>query len=338
VGVIRAGAIKMNANKVWTPVALVVLLLMPVLTGHNDYLMHFLVLCFIWGVVAEAWNLIVGYAGIFSFGQIAFFTLGAFGSAILSIHLGLPVWLAMLAAGVFAGLVGLLIGLPCLRLRGEYIALITYALHMLLTPLIFRGEPIGIEPGGFMWNIPAFSFFGYTFPRDSVLPWYYVGLVLFILFLLLIYRIIHSPIGRAFVALRDAEPLAQSLGVDEYKYKLIVFISSAFITGVMGAFYAHYAETISVRILGLDYFIKALIMMVIGGLGGFPGAAIGAFLITIVYEYMRPLGKYRLIILGVLVILTVVYMPKGLIETPTYLRRLKRWKVSGPDGVDSAST
>jgi len=121
---------------------------------------------------------------------------------------------------------GFLIGLPSLRLKGEYIALVTYALHMLLGALVFRGKAIGIETGGFLWNIPALSFFGYEFPRDEVIAWYYVALILFILLLLLIYWVINSKIGRAFIALRDAEPLAQSVGINQYKYKLIIFSST----------------------------------------------------------------------------------------------------------------
>ena len=315
----------MSKRHIGSIAALILLCLVPIITSKNDYLMHFLVLCFIWGVTAEAWNLIMGYAGIFSFGQIAFFTIGAFASGLLSLQLGLSPWLAMLIAGCIAGFAGFLIGLPSLRLKGEYIALVTYAFHMLLGSLVFRGKSIGIETGGFLWNIPSLTFFGYEFPRAAVLPWYYVGLFLFILFMLIIYWIIHSPIGRAFIALRDAEPLAQSLGINEYKYKLIVFSSSAFLTGVMGAYYAHYVAVISSRMLGLDFFVKTLIMVLLGGLGHFPGAAIGAFIVTFLYELMRPLMSYRLIVLGVLVILTIIYMPKGLMGASEYMNRIKKW-------------
>jgi len=302
--------------------AVVFLALVPVITDYNDYYMHFLILCFVWGVVAEAWNLILGYTGIFSFGQIAFFTVGAFATGIFSTQFALSPWLALLAAALVAGLAGLLIGLPCLRLKGEYIALVTYGLHLLLSPLIFRAQALGVETGGFIWNLPALSFLGYEFPRGKVMAWYYTGLFLFVGLLLLIYWVIRSQIGRAFVALRDAEPLAQSAGVNDYKYKLLVFSLSAFFTGVMGAFYAHYAETISARILGLDFFVKTLIMVVLGGLGSFPGAALGAFIVTIVYEIMRPLGSYRLIVLGIGVILSVIYLPSGIIKVPALVKGL----------------
>lgn len=317
---------KYSKNWVLTGLAVLVLFMVPGFTLNSNYIMHFFVLIFIWGITAEAWNLIMGYAGIFSFGQIAFFTIGAFAAGLFTLQLGVSPWIGLFLGGLVSAIVGFLIGLPSLRLKGEYIALVTYALHMLLGALVFRGEAIGIESGGFLWNIPAFTIMGYEFPRNIILPWYYLGLGLFLLFLFFIYKIIHSPIGRAFVALRDAEQLAQAVGINQFKYKLIVFSLSAFITGVMGAFYAYYVAVISSRMLGLDFFVKALIMVLLGGIGRFPGAAIGAFIITITFEAMRPLMSYRLIVLGVFVILTIIYLPNGILGSINYLEKLRTWR------------
>jgi len=300
----------MGINKKNRIYLIIFFLLVPII--KNDYVLHFFILSFIWGIVAESWNLIMGYAGIFNFGQIAFFTIGAFASGLLSIQLGITPLLGLLLGGISSAIVGFLIGLPSLKLKGEYIALITYSLHMLLSPLIYRGEILGIQTGGFIWNIPPLEIFGYLFPRNQVLPWYYAGLLLFILFICFIFVIINSSIGRAFVALRDAEPLAKSLGINEYKYKLIIFSLSAFITGVMGSFYAYYVGTISARMLGLDYFVKTLIMTILGGLGAFPGSAIAAFIIIFGFEVLRSLGSYRTILLGALVIFIIIYMPNGI--------------------------
>jgi branched-chain amino acid transport system permease protein len=325
-GMIGIGKINMRKNRIVLFGILVFLLLVPVITWNNDYIMHFFVLCFIWAVVAEAWDLIMGYAGIFSFGQLGFFTIGAFGAGLLTQQLGITPFLALVIAGILTGCAGFLIGLPSLRLRGEYIALITFALHMLLGPLIMRLEFIGIHRGGFIRNIESLRFFGHSFSRDTLLPWYYTGLALFVIFLLLIYRILRSPIGRAFVALRDAEPLAQSLGINEYKYKLIVFTISSFITGVMGAFYAYFVGDVYIRMLGIDNFVKALIMVIFGGLGTFPGPAIGAFIITFFFESIRPLMNYRLIVLGIFVLLIMIFMPGGLMGFPELARKTRVWK------------
>jgi branched-chain amino acid transport system permease protein len=301
----------------------ILLLLVPFITNVNNYIMHFFIQAFIWAIVAEAWNLIMGYAGIFSFGQIAFFTIGAFGTGLITQQLGVSPWVSIFYAGIVTAFIGLLIGLPSLRLRGEYICVITYALHLIMPALLYRGEPIGINRGAFIWNIPALNILGYVFKRNAMLPWYYVGIALFAFFMFLIFVVIKSPIGKAFVALRDAELLAKSLGVNEYKYKLIVFSLSAFLTGTMGAFYAHYVGTISARMLGLDFFVKALIMVILGGLGQFPGPAIGAFVIIFLDELLRPLGNFRMVVLGSIVIFTMIYLPKGLMSFSEYSEKLR---------------
>lgn len=301
------------------------LVLIPLIFHGNNYLQHFFVLALVWGIVAEAWNLIMGFAGVFSFAQIAFFTSGAFAAGLLTNQLEVSPWLGMLAAGVVSAALGFLIGLPSLRLTGEYIAVISYALHLVLGPLIYRAQFIGVNPGGYIWNVPGLSLFGNEFSRSTIAPWYYTALLLFILSLGVIYLVIHSPIGKAFVALRDSEALARAAGINQYKYKLLVFALSALITGIAGGFYCYYAGTISTRMLGLDFFVMALIMVILGGLGKFPGGAIGAFVITFLDEWMRPLQNYRLIVLGILVIVVMIYMPNGLMGMADYYYTARRW-------------
>jgi len=301
------------------------LILIPIVFRESNYLLHFFVLALVWGIVAEAWNLIMGFAGIFSFAQIAFFTSGAFAAGLLTNQLGVSPWLGILAAGVVAAAMGFLIGLPSLRLTGEYIAVISYALHLVLGPLIYRAQFIGVNPGGYIWNVPGLSILGNELSRSIIAPWFYIALIMFIVCLIVIYLVIHSPIGKAFVALRDSEPLARAVGINQYKYKLLVFSVSALITGIAGGFYCYYAGTISTRMLGLDFFVMALIMVILGGLGKFSGGAIGAFVITFLDEWMRPLENYRLIVLGILVIVVMIYMPSGLMGMPDYYNRVRRW-------------
>lgn len=306
-------------------ILLAVLVSVPLIFPESNYLQHFVVLALVWGIVAEAWNLIMGFAGIFSFAQIAFFTSGAFAAGLLTNQLGVSPWLGILGAGLVAAAIGFLIGLPSLRLSGEYIAVISYALHLVLGPLIYRAQVLGVNPGGYIWNVRALSIFGYEFSRSVVAPWYYTALILFIIALLVIYLVIHSPIGKAFVALRDSESLARAVGINQYKYKLMVFSISALITGTAGGFYCYYAGTISTRMLGLDFFVMALIMVILGGLGKFSGGAIGAFVITFLDEWMRPLENYRLIVLGILVIVVMIYMPNGLMGMTDYFRTIQKW-------------
>jgi len=283
-------------------------------------------MAFIWAIVACNWNLMLGYAGIFSFGQIAFFTIGAYATGILTrspeaavaagasttiFFLGIPPWLGILAGGIVAAAVGFLIGLPCLRLKGIYVALVTFALHEALIAFIIAGRPIGTGGATNLTGIPPFSIGGAIFPTIARTQWYYLILGIGFLMFYIIHRIIHSSIGSAFVALRDAEDYAKSLGVDDYKYKLIVFTLSALLTGIAGGFYAHYMQILSLRLLGLDIFLLVMIMVIIGGLGRFPGEVVAAFVFTYLNELLRPLDVFRAIILGAIVIVTIILAPEG---------------------------
>lgn len=308
---------------------LILLLILPILFHGNNRIMNILTLCLIWGVVAASWDLILGYANLFSFGHLSFFVIGGYSSGLLSEYLGLSPWIGYIAGGIAAAIIGFLIGIPCLRLQGMYLAIVTFSLNFVLPTLIVWAGPGKFEnfSTGGSWGltrIPAPSLFGYVFTRQEMVPWYYLSLVFFVLFLSIIYSIIKSNIGLAFIALRDAEPQAKSLGINEYKYKLLVFALSAFIAGSAGAYYASYFALISPASMNLDVFLIVLVMVLFGGLGVFPGAAIGAFIITIVNELLRPTLEWRLVLLGIIVILTMELMPKGVMDFLAILGRLVR--------------
>jgi branched-chain amino acid transport system permease protein len=299
--------------------------LLPFFYHENRYVMHVLVLFLIWGVVAAAWDLILGYAGIVSLGQIAFFAVGGYASGMLSMSTGVSPWVCIAVGGIVAGVIGLGIGLPCLRLRGVYVAVVTLGLHLVMPTLLMRGRDFGTGGWYGLSNIPPLRV---SAPLGLV-PIYYVALGIFFLLLFFMDKIIHSSIGLAFVALREAEQFAESLGVNQYKYKLMVFSMSAFFTGVMGAFYAHYISKITPAILNLDLFLLVLVMVVLGGKGRFPGAVIGAFVLTVLNEVLRAAEIYRVLVLGLIIVLTMIYMPNGLMGSFELVahsigRRLKR--------------
>jgi branched-chain amino acid transport system permease protein len=291
----------------------VILAVLPLFIYKNGYLVGTLITCMIWGTMASVWNFTMGYAGIFTFGQFAFFAIGAYVSGMLAKHLGVSPWISMFAGGCGACLVGLLIGIPCMRLKGSYIALITWALHLVLGPVIKVADPLGTGGSTGLMTIPTLEIGGFVFSRISLVPWYYAGLVLSFLVLLAVYRIIFSPVGLGFIGLRDSEDFAKTLGINEYKYKLLVFGISAFLTGIVGAFYVHYAGIISPRILGLDIFLLVMLMLIIGGIGVFPGAFIGSFIVLMLNDLLRPLDAYRFLIFGAVVIVAIKAMPEGLL-------------------------
>ena len=286
----------------------------PIFLHGNLHVMNILILCFIWGVVAAAWDLIMGFAGIFTFGQVAFYVIGAYGSAILTRAFGISPWLGILAGGLITAIIGILVGLPCLRLKGSYIALVTFAVHMILEPFLKSDPGRAIGTGGpqGILSIPPLKLFGYTYNTMELVPWFYTVFFISFISLFVIYKIIHSNWGLAFIAVRDSEVFARSIGINDFKYKLMVFGISSFLTGMIGAVYAHYVGMLSTRLLGLDLFLILMVMLVLGGMGRFPGALIGAFIAIFISEELRPLETYRNVVFGAMVVLLVIFMPQGI--------------------------
>jgi len=315
---------KLSKKSLFPLISLLTLGLLPLALGDNRTIMHLLILSFIWAVVAASWDLILGYARVYSFGQIAFFGLGGYTTAMLTQHLGITPWLGILAGGGVALAMGLLIALPCLRLRGMYVGVATFAVHLVLPVLVKAGRPIGTGGSWGLFDIPPLYVGGYTFSRLELVPWYYLAFGLFALFLFVIYRIINSPIGLAFMALRDSEPFAKSLGIDDYKSMIIVFGISAFTAGIMGAFYVHYMDVVGPVIFSLESFLLAFVMIMLGGMAAFPGAAIAAFIVVFLNNALFPLMGFRLVVLGAIVVAVMIGLPRGLMEIPEAINRLIR--------------
>jgi len=276
----------------------------------GPYYMHLIILCLIWAVVASAWNLIMGYGGIYSFAQLAFFTVGAYGAGMAEIWLKISPWPGLLIGGLISALAGTIIAFPCLKLKGLYICLVTIAFHQVIPVFIKLGATWTGGDVGLM-GMPHYQLFGLNFGSSRVY-YYYLALFLFALFQYIIYRIIRSNIGLAFVALRDSEGFAESLGVNRQKFNLIVFFISAFITGLMGALYIHYLKVATPRTLEIEIFAAAIMMVVIGGLGNFSGSILGAFFVTFLDEFLRTAGPIRPIIFGAIIIVGIILFPKGL--------------------------
>jgi len=287
--------------------------IMPLFVGDIRFIMHILIMCLIWAVVASCWDVIMGFAGIFSFAQVAFFVIGAYSSAIFSVNWNVPSIFAILLAGAFTAGMGVLVGLPCLKLAGPYVALVTFGVHMTLLPLLRGKIGIALGSGGSrgILTIPPVNIFGYTFSSANLVPTFYFTLFLSVLCTVIILLVIKSYWGTAFLALKDSEDFAGSLGVSAFKYKLMVFALTSFLTGVVGAFYGHYIGMLSTRMLELDLFCTLMVMVVVGGIGRFPGAILGALITVTANELLAPLGIYRTVAMGALVVILVLLLPNG---------------------------
>ena len=279
-------------------------------------------LFFIWAIVVTQWNLVLGVGGIFSLAQMALFAVGAYATAMLGYYWGVPLVLAMPVAAFIVVAVSVVIGLACLRLRGPYVALLTLAIAQMLYLLVvndtacFTNPPSGCLP--LFGGVRGLSWFGDLGFRDLLgTKWYvahyYVGLMLLALAVFVSIAIIHGPLGLAFQALRDNPGYAMSRGISRFKYQLWVFAVSAFFTGLAGGFYAAQFAVVGPTVFSLPQLLLLLSMIVVGGLGTTWGPVLGALILMLADEGVRELGDWRDIGLGLILVLFVVLLPRGLV-------------------------
>ncbi|MGH7121881.1 MAG: branched-chain amino acid ABC transporter permease [Acetobacteraceae bacterium] len=307
--------------------SLVILCLLP-LGVRNPYILHVCIMSMIFAMLSASWNLINGYAGIFTFGHQAFFGLGAYFSALLAMQLGLSPWLTLWLGGIAAALAGALIGLPVLRIRSvAHVAIVTLAFAEIVETVVSNMTSLTRGALG-LAGIPAFTafrFFGFgtvSFGVGNGMSYYYVALVLLILTMALLAWLTASRTGLALKAIRDSAQAADSLGVNLTRYKMLAFVISSFIAGVAGAFYAHYLHILTPdSAIGVSIMITVLVITLIGGVGTTIGPLVGAFLVTFGLEELRALGDWRMMIYGVLLVLFVIFLPEGLARLGYLLRR-----------------
>jgi branched-chain amino acid transport system permease protein len=306
----------------WKPIAvalgLVAVAGYPLASG-DMYIMHILIIFFIWASVASNWNLLMGVAGVTSLGNIGFMAVGGYASGILAKHLGWSPWGCIILGGLFAMVVvTLLVGLPALRLSGIYIALLSLIFADSLPTILTQTRAI---TGGAMGlhDIPPF------FDGITRIQAYYIVFGFFILMHAVIWWIIRSSTGLAFVALRDSKDFATSLGVSEYREKIKVFAVVSFLTGISGGFYVHYLGDISPTTLAIEPFLLTIAMMEVGGIGTFMGPILGAAVIVFGNEFLRLAGTLRLALLGGLICAIILFFPGGIMQFVDWIdRRVRR--------------
>lgn len=299
--------------------ALAAMLLVPVVS-RNPYLLHVLILAMIFGMFASAWNLVAGFAGLKTFGHHAFFGIGAYASALISKEFGLSPWLTIWIAAFIAVLFGLFIGLPILRIRSmAHVAIVTLGFAEIVRIVISNLETITRGEMG-LWGIPFFEGFtlpwigAVTFSPADKLPFYYLALALLVLTTACVSLLMRSKTGLAIIAMRDAEDAAESLGVNPTRQKLIIFAVSAFMVGIAGAFYAHYITILTpMAAVGIDLQILVIAMVLVGGISTISGPLVGALVLTGAVELLRALDDYRLLVYGAIIVLIIMFLPRGLV-------------------------
>ncbi len=300
-------------NNRWQWLPLLAALLAFPLVVRSEYLLNIAVLAGIYIILTSSLNITNGYTGLFSFGHAAFYGIGAYTAAILATRYGEPFWVTLPLSGMVAGIFGVAIALPTLRLTGIFLALITIGFQEIVYLVILnwigltRG-PMGIPgvPPPTLWD---FSFSG---NRD----YYYFILALDILVLYLLSRIINSRVGRAFVAIREDEVAAQSVGIAVFPAKVLSFVIATVLAGVAGGFFAHHAQFVSADSFRLDETFIILTMLIVGGMGTLIGPVIGAVFLVVLPEASRFLADFRDVIYGLILIGVILFRPQGIAGVP----------------------
>jgi branched-chain amino acid transport system permease protein len=295
-------------------IVLILLILFP-LAFSKPFPQHVMILVFMFGMMAVAWNIMGGYAGMFSFGQVAFFGIGAYTSSFLLITYHINPWLGLIVGGLIAALVAAAIGYPCSNLRGHYFAIASIAFGEIVRTHFNNWKLVGAAEG---MTLPMLkeSFENFMF-HSSKLPYYYIMLAFLIISLVVCYIVATSKMGYYFRAIKESHDVAKVLGINVVWYRLIAIMISAFLTAMAGTFYAQYVlylDPESVLILPIS--IQIVLISMLGGAGSIIGPVIGAAILMPVSEVTRVMLGHKgtgidMIIYGTLITLISVYQPKG---------------------------
>ncbi|MEI2776041.1 MAG: branched-chain amino acid ABC transporter permease [Tetrasphaera sp.] len=306
---------KTKQNRASGPSGLVLALAVAVLVVlpwvvTNDYHLRIVVLSGFYVILALSLNITTGFAGLLSLGHAAFFGLGSYTTALLMVNAGWSFWPAMVAGTAMAGVIGALLGIMSLRLRGDYLAIATICFAEVLRLLALNWVSVTRGPMGIP-GIPAPELFGYSF--DSQPAFYYLVGVLVVVVIYTATVIARSPFGRALFALRDNELAAEAMGIDTRRYKVAAFTVGAMFAGLAGTLYAPWQTFISPDNFTLLESVLILCMLIVGGLGSIWGVVCGAILLTLSLEILRPLEDYRMAVYGALLVVLMIFRPQGIL-------------------------
>ena len=285
-------------------------LIFPFVFSH--YQVNVMTTALIYVMLGLGLNIEVGLAGLLDLGYVAFYAVGAYSYALLNYHFGLGFWTLLPVGALLAALFGILVGLPVLRLRGDYLAIVTLAFAEILRLVLENWNAFSFGPSGIS-NIPRPGFFGLTLtPEQAAIYMYFLLIALCGFAIFVIYRLQHSRIGRAWVALREDELACQAMGIDKTRAKLAAFALGATWAGMAGVLFA--AKTTFINPASFTFLESAMILaiVVLGGMGSIVGVIIAAFAIILLPEYLRVFSDYRMILFGAALMLMMIFRPGGL--------------------------
>lgn len=288
--------------------AVILLIALPWLVP-NAYYLYIINLMGLYALIVVGLNLLSGYTGQVSMGQAGFYAMGAYTTGLLMLNAGLSFWLAAPAGMLVAGLCGILIGAPAIRLTGPYLVLATVAFGEIVRLVLLNWIPVTRGAAG-LTGVPSPELFGFRFRTNQ--HFYYLILFVLALGVYIAHRIAHSKIGRTYKSIREDSLAAEAMGVDVSRYKISAFVLSAMYAGLAGAIFVSFAGVSSPDNFTFDDSVGFLAMSVVGGNASVPGAILGAFILTTLSEALRVFQSFRLILYGLILVLTVIFMPNGL--------------------------
>lgn len=281
-----------------------------------EYILHILVVCGIYSILALSLNLIMGYTGLVNLGHAAFYAVGAYISALLTLQAGFPPWIGLIAGALGAGVIGIVIALPSLRLKGDYLALATLGAGIIIYQIAKNWTSLTRGSMG-LPGIQGFSIFGIAI--DSTLAYLIVVAFFVLITLFVIRQLTVGAYGRVLKSIREDEIASAVLGKNVIKYKLQVFFTGAFFAGLAGSLYAHYITFIDPSSFTIMESVTIVLMVIFGGMASISGSLAGAVILIIIPEALRFVGMpssvaapLRQMLYGLLLIIFMMKRPKGL--------------------------
>jgi branched-chain amino acid transport system permease protein len=319
-----------TAGRFAGPALLIFALLVPVLFYGNRYLLDLGILVLTYVMLGWGLNIVVGLAGLLDLGYVAFYAVGAYSYALLATNFHLSFWICLPLAGIFAAFWGILLGFPVLRLRGDYLAIVTLAFGEIIRLVLLNWQSLTGGPNGIP-SIPRPSFFGLPFadaegsfaatfgldysPTHRVVFLFYLILALALLTNFVTLRLRRLPIGRAWEAMREDEIACRSLGINTTTTKLTAFAIGAMFGGFAGSFFATRQGFISPESFSFNESALILAIVVLGGMGSQLGVAVAALVMLGGFELFREFALYRMLIFGAAMVLIMIWRPRGLVAT-----------------------